>query len=482
MWDYILYSTAWRRRPSHHPHFRVLSHANKRRDRSYGNMERTYASASAHKTSSFKRVLSSAAIGQFVEWYDFVIYAYSAATIAALFFPAGDPVIAILATFAIYSVGFLARPLGGYIFGTLGDKIGRRRVLSTVILLMGGATVGIGLLPTYEQIGLLAPLLLIVCRLLQGLSAAGETVSSNSFVAEHAAPRHRGRYVSFTYSFSTFAPVVAAATVLAISSAMSAEDYQAWGWRIPFILGGPLALIGLYIRRIVDESPAFEQVKAASNITTSPLREAMTQQTAAMVRALALAAFSSLGFYSLSGYFVTYLTETGLARGDALLSNGIAMLIAFVSFWVGGELSDRFGRKPVVLSTIVLSVVLTIPAFMLASSADFGMALAGQTLLGMNYGVFWGAFGIAVVEMFPTRTRVTGATMSFNIGYTIFGGTAPFIGTWLLLKTGNNLSPAYYIIAVSALALFAAVTMRETAGSTMQGTGDTSPEGPKFSG
>jgi MFS transporter, MHS family, proline/betaine transporter len=430
-------------------------------------MELTHSGSVADRRLSFKRVLSSAAIGQFVEWYDFVIYAYSAATIARLFFPAGDQAIAILATFAIYSVGFLARPIGGYVFGTLGDKIGRRRVLAVVILLMGSATVGIGLLPTYSQIGILAPLLLIVCRLLQGLSAAGETVSSNSFVAEHASPRHRGRFVAFTFSFSTLAPVAAAIVVLAFSNGMSPDQYQAWGWRIPFILGGPLALIGLYIRRIVDESPAFEQVIAADGVPKSPLREAATLQTTAMVRAFALAAFSSLGFYSLSGYFVTYLVETGLGRTDALLSNGIAMFISFLSFWIGGELSDRHGRKPVVLSTIVLSIILTIPAFKLASSATFEMALLGQTLLGVNYGLFWGAFGIAVVEMFPTRTRVTGATMSFNLGYTLFGGTAPFIGTWLLLNTGDNLSPAYYIVAISAMALFAAVTMRETAGTSM---------------
>lgn len=427
----------------------------------------TQASGDADKRRSFRRVLSSAAIGQFVEWYDFVVYAYSAATIAALFFPKGDATAAILATFAIYSVGFLARPVGAYVFGTLGDKIGRRRVLSIVILLMGGATVGIGLLPTYAQIGILAPILLVVCRLMQGLSAAGETVSSNSFVAEHAPAHQRGRYVAFTFSFSTAAPVAAAAVVLAFSNGLAPEDYQSWGWRIPFLLGGPLALVGLYIRRIVDESPAFENVVAADGVPTSPLREAATQQTSSMVRAFGLAAFSSLGFYSLSGYFVTYLVETGLSRGDALLSNGIAMFIAFVSYWPGGALSDRYGRKPVILCTIVLSLLLTIPAFMLASSATFGAALLGQSLLAMNYGFFWGAFGIAVVEMFPARTRVTGATMSFNIGYTLFGGTAPFVGTWLLLKTANTLSPAYYIVGVSALALIAAVTMRETAGRSM---------------
>jgi MHS family proline/betaine transporter-like MFS transporter len=431
----------------------------------------TQTALATDKNLSFKRVLTSAAIGQFVEWYDFVVYAYSAATIAALFFPSGDRTAAILATFAIYSVGFMARPLGAYVFGTLGDKIGRRRVLSIVILLMGGATVGIGLLPTYAQIGILAPVLLVVCRLMQGLSAAGETVSSNSFVAEHAPPHRRGRYVAFTFSFSTFAPVAAAAVVLAFSNGLPAEDYQAWGWRIPFLLGGPLALIGLYIRRIVDESPAFEKVAATHSIPTSPLREAATLQRPAMLRAFGLAAFSSLGFYSLSGYFVTYLVETGLARGDALLSNGIAMFISFVSYWAGGALSDRYGRKPVIICTIVLSLALTIPAFMLASSATFGAALLGQALLGMNYGFFWGTFGIAVVEMFPARTRVTGATMSFNIGYTLFGGTAPFVGTWLLLNTADKLSPAYYIVAVSALALLAAVTMRETAGINMSDTG-----------
>lgn len=436
-------------------------------------MQSTHSETTTGGNLPFRRVLSSAAIGQLVEWYDFVIYAYSAATIARLFFPAGDPTIAILATFVIYSVGFLARPLGGYVFGTLGDKIGRRRVLSLVILLMGGATVGIGLLPTYAQIGIFAPILLIVCRLLQGLSAAGETVSSNSFVAEHSPPHRRGRYVAFTFSFSTLAPVVAAAVVLGISNTLPTEQYESWGWRIPFLLGGPLALIGLYIRRMVDESPAFEKTVAADGIPTSPLREAATMQTSAMVRAFALAAFSSLGFYSLSGYFVTYLTETGLGRTDALISNGIAMFLAFVSYWFGGALSDRFGRKPLIISTIVLSIVLTIPAFMLASSATFSSALLGQALLGVNYGFFWGTFGIAVVEMFPARTRVTGATMSFNIGYTIFGGSAPFIGTWLLLKTADNLSPAYYIVSISLFALIAAVTMRETFRSNMLDTGNT---------
>lgn len=210
-------------------------------------------------SSTLRRVTTSAALGQFVEWYDFVIYAYSAVIIAKLFFPSEDPVAGVLAVFGVYAVGFLMRPLGGIVFGLLGDRMGRRQLLVIVIVTMGAATMGIGLLPTYGQVGVLAPLLLILCRMVQGFAAAGETVGSNAFVAEHAPTGRRGLYVAFTYSFSTVPSVAAALFVLFLTNTLGETTYNAWGWRIAFLIGGPMALIGLYIRTKVDESPSMKR-------------------------------------------------------------------------------------------------------------------------------------------------------------------------------------------------------------------------------
>ncbi|MBN7763011.1 MULTISPECIES: MFS transporter [Nitratireductor] len=424
--------------------------------------------SATQKSLAMRRVLGSAAIGQFVEWYDFVIYAYSAAVIAKLFFPTTDPVAGLLSTFAVYAVGFLMRPLGGFVFGSLGDRIGRRQVLSLVIFLMGGATVAIGLLPTYAQIGILAPALLVVCRLIQGLSAAGETVGSNSFVAEHAPSEKRGLYVAFTYSFANLPPIFAALLVLFLTNAMSGDAYEAWGWRIPFLIGGPLALVGLYIRNKVDESPAFKTTQAAKRLATTPIRDAVQSQRQQMAFSFALAAFSSLGFYTLSGYFVSYLTGTvGLDSNSALLSNSIALFVAFVVMIVGGGLSDVFGRKPLLLFGVIFNALACIPAYMLASQGSLLSAVLGQSLLALGCGLFWGPVGIALLELFPTRTRFSASAVSYNLAYTIFGGTAPFVGVWLVMQTESKLAPAFYMAAISVGVVIAILFMPETSKSSL---------------
>lgn len=422
----------------------------------------------ATSESGLRRVLTSAAIGQFVEWYDFVIYAYSAAIIAKLFFPNADPTAALLSTFAIYAVGFVMRPLGGFIFGPLGDRIGRRRVLSLVILMMGAATLCIGLLPTYEQIGLLAPLLLVVCRLVQGLSAAGETVGSNAFVAEHAPSDRRGLYVGFTYSFANLPPIAAALLVLLLTNVLTGEAYASWGWRIPFLIGGPLALVGLYIRHKVDESPAFQATKAARNVATSPLRDAVRDQKKAMGFSFALAAFSSLGFYTLAGYFVSYLVATvGLNSNAALISNSVALLVAFVTMILGGHLSDRLGRKPLLVAGLVINALVCIPAYLIAAQGSLITAILGQSLLAFGCGLFWGPVGIALMELFPTRTRYSASAISYNLAYTIFGGTAPLLGTWLVMQSGSKLAPAVYMCAVSIAVLVVVLRIPETYRSSL---------------
>lgn len=410
-----------------------------------------------------RRVLVSAAIGQFVEWYDFVIYAYSAAIIAKLFFPNSDPTAALLSTFAIYAVGFVMRPLGGFVFGSLGDRIGRRRVLSLVILMMGGATVAIGLLPTYAQVGILAPILLVVCRLIQGLSAAGESIGSNSFVAEHAPADKRGFYVAFSFSFANLPPIAAALLILALTTTLTPEAYASWGWRIPFLIGGPLALVGLYIRHQVDESPAFRATQAAKRVASSPISEAVRDQKKQMGYSFALAAFSSLGYYTLAGYFVSYLTATvGLNSNAALISNSVGLFLAFVVMIASGWASDRYGRKPLLVIGLAVNALACIPAYLIASQGSLISAIIGQGILAIGCGLFWGPFGIALLELFPTRTRFSASAISYNIGYTIFGGTAPLLATWLVLQTGSKIAPAFYMAAVSVVVFLVVLTIPET--------------------
>jgi MFS transporter, MHS family, proline/betaine transporter len=419
----------------------------------------------SHSDSSqaFRKVVSSAAIGQLIEWYDFVVFVYSAGTIAKLFFPPTDPIAGLLAAFAVYAVGFLMRPIGGLLFGSLGDRFGRRTVLASIIFVMGGATTAMGLLPTYASVGVLAPALLVACRLVQGLSAAGEAAGSNSFVAEHA-PRHRrGFYVAFTYAFSIFSPVFAALFVLLITNSMSGEAYLSWGWRVPFLIAAPLALVGLYIRLRIDETPAFKATQAANRIASSPLAEAWASQKTSMAYCLAITSVTSLGYYTLAGYFISYLTTVvGLTSNQALISNCIALMVAGTTTIASAYLCDIVGRKPLLIGGLVLSVLSPVPGYMLASRGGLAYAIAGQSLIAFCAGLFWGPYPIAILELFPTRVRFTAMASSLNVGYALFGGTAPLVATWLIAQTGSKLAPAYYLSAVTLVVLVVASTMKES--------------------
>ena len=422
------------------------------------------------RSTEVRKVMTASAIGHFVEWFDFAVYAYAAPVIALLFFPDSEPAAALLATFAVYAVGFVARPIGAFLLGSLGDRIGRKRVLASVILLMGVSTTLIGLLPTYAQIGVLAPVLLIVLRMVQGLSAAGETIGSNSFVAEHSPITSRGFNVGMVYTWSNLPPVLAALLVLLLTSTLSPEFYEAWGWRIPFLLGAPLAVIGLYIRTRVNETPAFEAMQKSKRVESAPVRAVFRAHWRAMLTCFSIAAVASLGYYSLTGYFYSYMTVTiGLPSSEALLSNSVALLITFVAVPVAAFVSDRIGRRRALIIAGLFGAVVAVPAYTLASTGTLVTAMVSQSLLGLALGIFFGPAGPAFVELFPARTRYTGASISYNMAFTIFGGTAPLLSIWLIAQTGSNIAPAWYVVAVSVLALVVIVTqMPETNRRSMQ--------------
>jgi MFS transporter, MHS family, proline/betaine transporter len=414
-------------------------------------------------TSSTRRVLASAAVGQFVEFYDFVVYAYTATVLATHFFPSEDRVASLLATFAVYAVGFVMRPLGGLIWGHIGDRVGRRAVLAVIILIMGASTAMIGALPTYEQIGIAAPILLVVARMIQGLSVGGEAIGSNILVAEHSPLQRRGGYVALGYACGVIPAVVVAILVLGLNNLMGPDDFTDWGWRLLYFLGAALSLVGLYIRKRINESPAFEVTRSADRIPRAPIRTVLEDNRRSLVLAFTMATLSGLGFYSLTGYFPAYLSESvNLTRNESLASNSIALCVTFVAMPLAGALSDRIGRRPIMIGGALSSAVLAIPAYVLVSSGSFWNATFGQCILAATLGAFFGGAGIVWLELFPTRVRYTGAALSLNAAYVVFGGTAPLFSSWLVERSGSLLAPAFYLAILASLVFVGALFLPET--------------------
>ncbi|ORX08762.1 MFS transporter [Mycolicibacterium wolinskyi] len=400
-----------------------------------------------------KRVLAGGSIGQFIEFYDFTLYGLSAVTLANLFFPSENALAGLLATFATFGVAFLFRPLGGLFFGALGDRIGRRKVLFITLLSIGAATTMIGLLPTYSTIGVLAPILLILCRLVQGFSAGGESVGAPAFVFEHAPLDRRGFWINVTLAATALPSVVGGTLILVLSSTMSSEAFTSYGWRIPFLIALPLAFFGLWIRAKTEESEAFKQVLAKhEHKEYSPIREAFRENRIRMLQVIFVMALTAMGFYFLSGYFVSYVQVTGnLSREQSLLANAVAMAMYAVLLPIGGMIGDRVGRKPMLIAGSVALALLSVPCFMLVTSGSLPLAIAGQLLFVVPMCIYGGGCYTFFVEIFTTETRFTSAAISYNVGYAAFGGTAPFIGTMLVSKTGLSAAPGVYMAAAAAV-------------------------------
>lgn len=400
-----------------------------------------------------KRVLAGASIGQFIEFYDFTLYGLSAVTLAHLFFPNEDTLTSLLTTFATFGVAFLMRPLGGLFFGALGDRIGRRKVLFITLLLIGTATTVMGLLPTHATMGTLAPVLLVLCRLLQGFSAGGESVGAAAFVLEHAPPQRRGLWINIALAATALPSVVGGTLILLLSSTMSPESFDSYGWRIPFLLALPLALVGLYIRAKTEESEAFQEVMAKHETKEySPIREAFSENRIRMLQVICVMALTAMGFYFLSGYFVSYVQVTGdLSREASLAANALAMGLYALLLPIGGSISDRLGRKPMLITGAAALAVLAIPCFMLVTSGSLGLAIAGQLLFVIPMCIYGGGCYTFYVEIFTTETRFTSAAISYNVAFAAFGGTAPLIGTMLVSKTGTDSAPGFYMAATAVL-------------------------------
>jgi len=420
---------------------------------------------------SIRRAIVGASVGNTVEWFDFAVYGYLAVTLGAVFFPSEDPTISLLSSFAVFGVAFVMRPLGGLFFGPLGDRIGRQRTLATVIILMSISTFVIALLPGYATIGIWAPILLVLARLLQGFSAGGEFGGASAFIAEYSPDNRRGFLVSWLEFSTLIGFILGSTSVLVLSSVLSEEALTSWGWRIPFLIAGPLGLIGLYIRLRLDDTPEFRALESAGEVSQSPFKETITQNWKPILQVAGLVIIQNAGFYIVLTYMQTYITEQlGFSTTSASLSTMLTLLVGMVLIPPLGALSDRVGRKPVLMASCVGFVVLTYPLFLLLNAGNLAGAIAAHVALGALLAVYLSTTIAALTELFPTRVRYGGFSIGYNVSVAIFGGAAPFLATYLISVTGNPLSPAFYLIAAAIATAVTLLTIKETARTPLRKT------------
>lgn len=418
--------------------------------------------------SDIRKAITGASIGNAVEWFDFAIYGFLAVFIAAQFFPAGNETAALLNTFAIFAAAFFMRPLGGFVFGPLGDRIGRQRVLALVILLMSAATLGIGLLPTYEAIGVLAPLLLLVLRCLQGFSAGGEYGGGAVYLAEFATDARRGVTITFMVWSGVLGFLLGSITVTVLQALLPAESMESWGWRIPFLIAGPLGLVGLYIRLKLTDTPQFAELSETNQVSESPLREAVSTSWRRILQVIGLMIVFNIGYYVVFAFFPSYFIKTlNFSATVAFVSITLACLVALVLILPLAMLSDRIGRKPLLIGGSVAFAVLGYPLFLLLNTGSVVAAIAAHCVLAAIESVYVSTAVSAAVELFATRVRFSGFSIGYNICVAVFGGTTPYIVTWLTATTDNSIAPAYYLVIAAVVSLGTVLTLRETAGRSL---------------
>lgn len=426
-------------------------------------------SSSSVDPATLRRAIIASAMGNATEWFDYGIYAYGVTYISAALFP-GDVAEATLFALATFAISFLVRPLGGVFWGSLGDRLGRKSVLALTILLMSGATLGVGLIPSYDSIGFWAPLLLILLRMVQGFSTGGEYGGAATFMAEYAPDDRRGFYGSFL-EFGTLAGFsLGAFLMLAFSLLLGDAAMHDWGWRIPFLIAAPMGMIGMYLRARMEDTPIFRALESEGGGRTSPgLAALMREHWRPMLVVAGLVVALNVVNYTLLSYMPTYLQRRiGLSSDQALIVPLVGMLFMMLCLPLAGHVSDRIGRRPMWRFSLIGLLLAVTPLYMLMGTGLAG-ACAGFILLGLLYVPQLATISATFPAMFPTHVRFAGFAIAYNISTSIFGGTAPAIGSGLITLTGDELMPAYYMMLACLVGLLALRFMPETAGKTLHG-------------
>jgi MFS transporter, MHS family, proline/betaine transporter len=417
-----------------------------------------------------RRAVLATSIGNCLEWFDFAVYGYMAVVLGQLFFPTADPASSLLLSFAAFGAAFVVRPLGGMFWGPLGDRVGRRGVLCVIILVMSAATFCVGLLPTYATVGVLAPVLLVALRLVQGFTAGGEVTGATAFIAEYSPDRRRGAVTSWIQFSATLGFFLGLAAPTLLNLLLDPGQIAAWGWRLPFLVAGPLGLIGLYIRLRLEESPRFEELERAGEVVRHPLREAVVKGWREVLLAGGIGIVVHLGYFLALVYMPTYLTKVlGFEPLTAFLATTTVVVLNVLVIPVSGRLSDRIGRKPIMMAAAIGFVVATVPVFLLISRGGVA-TFVGLGILGLLHGTYLGAVAAAFAEVFATKVRFGGFSIGHNVSAAIFGGGTPLLATYLGAVLGSTLMPAYLIVAGSLLGVVAVACYREMAGKPLNST------------
>jgi MHS family proline/betaine transporter-like MFS transporter len=401
-----------------------------------------------------RRVLVAVTVGNMLEWYDFAVYAFLTAVIAKVMFPAGSATASLLLSAGTFGVGFLTRPVGALVFGVMADRRGRKSTLLVTFGIMGGATLAIGLIPPFAAIGVAAPLLVVLARLLQGLATGGAMGGATAMLTEHAPPGRVGYFASWQAAGQAGALLLGALAAATVSATLSPEELNAWGWRVPFLASVVIVPLGLYIRRRVDDAEAFVRQE---RVSSSPMSLLWRNHSAAVARGFGITIIWTVSTYFFFVYVPLYAhTVLELPMSTTLFSNSLALACMLVVSPVAGHLSDRFGRYQVMVTAALAIVVLILPGFdfllihpQAATLATFQVASAVLAAL------FIGPAPAAIAELFPVGVRSSGVGVAYNFSVTVFGGFGPLIATGLVARTGNPLSPTWYVLFCCGLSLVA---------------------------
>ncbi|QIY08317.1 glycine betaine/L-proline transporter ProP [Plesiomonas shigelloides] len=423
-----------------------------------------------------KKAITAAALGNAMEWFDFGVYGFVAYALGQIFFPSATPGVQVIAALATFSVPFLVRPLGGIFFGALGDKYGRQKILAITIIIMAISTFCIGLIPSYDSIGIWAPILLLLAKLAQGFSVGGEYSGAAIFVAEYSPDKKRGFMGSWLDFGSIAGFVLGAGVVVVLSSVLGEQRFMAWGWRLPFFLALPLGVIGLYLRHALEETPAFQkhsenlqQHSAADAPQPVSFAEIARGHWRSLLSCVGLVIATNVTYYMLLTYMPSYLSHNlHYPEDHGILIIIVVMLGMLFVQPVIGLLSDRFGRRPFVIGGSIGLLLLAVPCFMLITSGSLALIFAGLLVLAVLLNAFTGVMASSLPAMFPTKIRYSALAIAFNISVLIAGLT-PTLSAWLVEVTQNLYMPAYYLMAIAVVGLITGILMKETANLPLKG-------------
>lgn len=424
-----------------------------------------------------RRAVGASALGNCMEWFDFGVYSYLAATIGKVFFPGASPAAQVISSFATFAAAFVVRPLGGLVFGPLGDRIGRQKVLATTMIMMAVGTFAIGIIPGYATIGIAAPVLLLLARMVQGFSTGGEYGGATTFVAEYSPDRRRG-FLSSWLDFGTFVGyALGSALVTALNLMLTDAQMLSWGWRVPFLIAGPLGVIGLYMRLKLEESPAFQQQldehekSLAQESAGGEFKEIVRKHWPALLICMGLVLLYNVTNYMVTGYLPTYQTETlhrSSGSADVLVLIGMVWIVLLITFL--GRLSDRVGRRPLYGVAAAAMIVLAVPAFLLIKAEGTWQPILGVLLLSTLLACFAAPSAATLPALFPTAVRYAAMGIGFNFAVAAFGGTTPLVTAALVGATGDDLMPAYYLMLAGAIGLLTVKFLPESAQVPLNGS------------